>query len=201
MGERVMQAKSLFLSAIERAPEEWPTFLNQACAGYLPPRAEVERLLRAQAALGSFHEASRSSSTETVDHPSRERPGVAIGPYKLLQQIGEGGMGVVYVAEQEQPVRRLVALKIIKPGSDPDSLYRAARMRAVTAAVLRAVNESATSNQTADAEADRAMAWLTQAIASGFKKAAHMLRDTDLDALRDRTDFAKLVTTREGIRD
>jgi hypothetical protein len=85
--------------------------------------------------------------------------------------------------------------------TDAASLYRAARMRAVTAAVLRAVDESATSNQTADAEADRAMAWLTQAIASGFKKAAHMLRDKDLDAVRDRADFAKLVMTLEGIRD
>ena len=49
---------------------------------------------------------------------SLEGPGTRIGPYKLLQQIGEGGMGVVYMAEQEQPVRRKVALKIIKPGMD-----------------------------------------------------------------------------------
>jgi serine/threonine protein kinase/tetratricopeptide (TPR) repeat protein len=118
MGERVVQAKSLFLSAIERAPEEWPTFLDHACAGNVPLRAEVEKLLRAQAALGSFHEAPRSGQFETVDHSFGERLGTAIGPYKLLQQIGEGGMGVVYVAEQEQPVRRLVALKIIRPGMD-----------------------------------------------------------------------------------
>ena len=45
-------------------------------------------------------------------------PGIEIGPYKLLQQIGEGGMGVVYMAEQSQPVQRKVALKIIKPGMD-----------------------------------------------------------------------------------
>src|SRR6266849_6535787 len=48
----------------------------------------------------------------------RERPGAMIGPYKLLEQIGEGGMGLVYVAEQQQPVRRTVALKLIKPGMD-----------------------------------------------------------------------------------
>src|SRR5262249_10247564 len=47
-----------------------------------------------------------------------EGPGARIGPYKLLQQIGEGGMGVVYMAEQEEPVRRKIALKIIKPGMD-----------------------------------------------------------------------------------
>jgi hypothetical protein len=50
--------------------------------------------------------------------PIAEGPGTRIGPYKLLQQIGEGGMGVVYLAEQEHPVRRKVALKIIKPGMD-----------------------------------------------------------------------------------
>ena len=50
--------------------------------------------------------------------PSREQPGTVIGPYKLLQQIGEGGMGVVFMAEQTEPVQRTVALKIIKPGMD-----------------------------------------------------------------------------------
>ena len=54
----------------------------------------------------------------TIDRPVTERPGDTIGPYKLLQQIGEGGMGVVYMAEQNEPVRRKVALKIIKPGMD-----------------------------------------------------------------------------------
>src|SRR5579884_3627869 len=47
-----------------------------------------------------------------------ERPGTVIGPYKLMEQIGEGGMGLVFVAEQQQPVRRKVALKVIKPGMD-----------------------------------------------------------------------------------
>ena len=49
---------------------------------------------------------------------SAERPGTHIGPYKLLEEIGEGGMGIVYMAEQKEPVRRKVALKIIKPGMD-----------------------------------------------------------------------------------
>jgi serine/threonine protein kinase len=53
-----------------------------------------------------------------VGEPARERPGALIGPYKLLEQIGEGGMGLVFVAEQQQPVRRKVALKLIKPGMD-----------------------------------------------------------------------------------
>src|SRR5262249_15026344 len=57
--------------------------------------------------------------TTTADlSPAAERPGAVIGPYKLLEPIGEGGMGVVYMAEQTQPIRRKVALKIIKPGMD-----------------------------------------------------------------------------------
>src|SRR5262249_30845264 len=54
----------------------------------------------------------------TTEEPIREGPGTVIGPYKLLEQIGEGGMGLVFVAEQQQPVRRKVALKVIKPGMD-----------------------------------------------------------------------------------
>src|SRR5207248_4411968 len=55
----------------------------------------------------------------TVDAPPLvERPGTVIGPYRLMEQIGEGGMGLVFVAEQEEPVRRKVALKVIKPGMD-----------------------------------------------------------------------------------
>ena len=58
------------------------------------------------------------AASPTLDRPITEQPGTQIGPYKLLQQIGEGGMGVVYMAEQKEPVERRVALKIIKPGMD-----------------------------------------------------------------------------------
>src|SRR5216117_1513728 len=54
----------------------------------------------------------------TLDEPAGERPGTVIGQYKLLEQIGEGGFGVVFMAEQTQPVRRKVALKVLKPGMD-----------------------------------------------------------------------------------
>ncbi len=75
--------------------------------------------MRAHDEPGSFLRSRPGGPGATVDEPSvTEKPGTVIGPYKLLQQIGEGGMGVVYMAEQQQPVRRKVALKIIKPGMD-----------------------------------------------------------------------------------
>src|SRR5947209_8831245 len=61
---------------------------------------------------------SAAEPLETIYRPVAEGPGARIGVYKLLQQIGEGGFGVVYMAEQQEPVRRKVALKIIKPGMD-----------------------------------------------------------------------------------
>jgi serine/threonine protein kinase len=115
--------RAIFDRAAEIAylPER-AAFLDEACAGAPEVRQKVEALLAAHAAAGSFLESPPSGvvvdSSPTTDQPPIERHGTQIGPYKLLQQIGEGGMGVVYMAEQEQPVRRRVALKIIKPGMD-----------------------------------------------------------------------------------
>src|SRR5262249_59350912 len=61
---------------------------------------------------------SVASVVATADEPVSERPGTVIGPYKLLEQIGEGGFGVVFMAEQQRPVRRKVAVKVLKPGMD-----------------------------------------------------------------------------------
>ncbi len=117
MSDPSNQAKSIFLAALEgHSPEQWPAFLERACGGDAGLRAEVEKLLHARAELGSFHEAPRSGTT--VDAAVGEQPGAAIGRYKLLEQIGEGGFGVVFMAEQQQPVRRRVALKVLKPGMD-----------------------------------------------------------------------------------
>jgi hypothetical protein len=77
--------------------------------------------------------------------------------------------------------------------TDADSLYTAACYRAVTAAVLRAADTSPAAAHQADAEADRAMAWLTQAVAAGYKDVANMKKDKDLDALRGRTDFRNVM--------
>ena len=80
-------------------------------------RAEVESLLAVNAELGGFLETATSNLADSNgDRQRHEQAGSSIGPYKLLEQIGEGGMGVVYMAEQQAPVRRRVALKIIKLG-------------------------------------------------------------------------------------
>jgi WD40 repeat protein/serine/threonine protein kinase len=126
MGDSVNRAKSIFLAAIEKhAPDEWPVFLDGACAEDAPLRKRVEQLLRAHAQLGSFHETPEHAGGAAVDQRHAadttrlaEGPGTVIGPYKLLEQIGEGGFGVVFMAEQTQPLRRKVALKIVKPGMD-----------------------------------------------------------------------------------
>jgi serine/threonine protein kinase len=119
MANESNRVQAIFLAAIEQhAPEEWPGFLDEACAQEPALRGRVERLLRAQAQLGSFHENVAPDPAATRGEPLREGPGTVIGPYKLLEQIGEGGMGLVFVAEQTQPVRRRVALKVIKPGMD-----------------------------------------------------------------------------------
>jgi serine/threonine protein kinase/tetratricopeptide (TPR) repeat protein len=123
MADRSNQAKSIFLAAIDgHAPERWPAFLEQACAGDVRLRAEVEKLLRAQAAIGPFHEAPRLTLPAAAPERARERPGTVIGPYKLLEQIGEGGFGIVFMAEQQEPIRRKVALKVVKPGMDTNQV-------------------------------------------------------------------------------
>jgi serine/threonine protein kinase/tetratricopeptide (TPR) repeat protein len=126
-----MTERSIFLAALDRSdPADRAAYLDQACAGDSDLRRRVEDLLAAHAEPGSFLEppAGLGDATASVGDegsvdarapsPITEGPGSRIGPYKLLQEIGQGGMGVVYMAEQETPVRRKVALKIIKPGMD-----------------------------------------------------------------------------------
>jgi serine/threonine protein kinase/tetratricopeptide (TPR) repeat protein len=121
MSEPERQIISLLGEALEHSsPEERAAFLDKACAGDAGRRALVEELLRAHQAAGNFLQGNRprAEPVATVDEPLREGPGVVIGPYKLLEQIGEGGFGAVFMAEQTQPVRRNVALKVLKPGMD-----------------------------------------------------------------------------------
>ncbi|MBW3598519.1 MAG: serine/threonine protein kinase, partial [Planctomycetes bacterium] len=112
--------RSLFCEALERpSPEARAAYLDQACRGDAELRARVESLLEAHEAVGGFLQGRLPDDAPTLDAPPlAEGPGTQIGPYKLLQQIGEGGFGVVFMAEQTEPVERRVALKIIKPGMD-----------------------------------------------------------------------------------
>ena len=109
---------AIFNEAIVLASEEDRLrYLDQACGGDLQMRARVDALLHAHSEAGDFF-GGKSAVDATKILPITEHPGTVIGPYKLLQQIGEGGMGVVFMAEQERPLRRRVAVKVIKPGMD-----------------------------------------------------------------------------------
>jgi non-specific serine/threonine protein kinase/serine/threonine-protein kinase len=113
-----MSEEEIFHQALARSPEERAAYLEQACAGDPVLRASVEALLRANVGATGFLEQPAPALVATLDGPIQERPGTVIGRYKLLEQIGEGGFGVVFMAEQTEPVRRKVALKILKPGMD-----------------------------------------------------------------------------------
>ena len=116
-----MNELDIFSAAVElKTPEDRDQYLDQACGDNPALRQRIVSLLRSSNEAGSFIEspAQDFGTSITIDRPIAEGPGTVIGPYKLLQQIGEGGMGVVFMAEQTEPVQRTVALKIIKPGMD-----------------------------------------------------------------------------------
>src|SRR5437870_5442692 len=119
------RGETIFDAARQLPVEQRAAYLNQACADDVQLRQQVEILLKAHESAGDFLEeppASSPKKTIILSVPLTEKPGDKIGRYKLLQQIGEGGCGVVYMAEQEEPLRRRVALKIIKLGMDTRSV-------------------------------------------------------------------------------
>ncbi len=135
-----MSDETLFHHALEKPVAERSAFLELACAGDIALRHRIEALLRSHETPDSFlfrsdgnAEATKDSNSDQIEddagaaRPEQDRmarnstiegPGSRIGPYKLIQPIGEGGMGTVFMAEQTQPVRRTVALKLIKAGMD-----------------------------------------------------------------------------------
>jgi serine/threonine protein kinase/Flp pilus assembly protein TadD len=116
---QAMTERSLFLEALEITdPAERSAYLDRACAADPQLRDRVAQLLKAHDKPGRFMERPALALVASAEGPVSERPGTVIGPYKLLEQIGEGGFGVVFMAEQHEPVRRKVALKVIKPGMD-----------------------------------------------------------------------------------
>jgi serine/threonine protein kinase len=115
--------EEIFDAARELAPDERAAYLAERCGQDADLHQRIEGMLAADGAAGDFFKTHDAPSPTVIladasRSPSIEKPGDRIGRYKLLQQIGEGGMGLVYMAEQDQPVRRSVALKIIKLGMD-----------------------------------------------------------------------------------
>jgi len=114
--ERIRQ---IFLAIVEQPAAQWQALLNEACGTDAELCRQVALLLKAHAGGEGILDRDEAGRAPTGIHESlSEGPGTVIGPYKLLQQIGEGGMGTVFMAEQTQPVRRKVALKVIKAGMD-----------------------------------------------------------------------------------
>jgi serine/threonine protein kinase/tetratricopeptide (TPR) repeat protein len=114
-----MSERDLFINALRITdPKERAHWLDVECSGDAALRRRIDVLLEAYEHAGSLLESPPLDGGPTADLPMEEEIGAAIGPYKLLEQIGEGGFGAVYLAEQATPVRRKVALKVLKLGMD-----------------------------------------------------------------------------------
>src|SRR5262245_38979093 len=121
MPVELQRVKQVFLAAVEKSDRAArDTFLQEACSGDDELRGQVEALLaqheqasgQLEALPANFFENTGPNAVTASDSAPQDAVGSRIGPYKLLQQLGEGGMGTVYLAEQEEPVKRRVALKI-----------------------------------------------------------------------------------------
>src|SRR5262245_48044834 len=121
-----MTEREVFIAALQQEdPAQRQAYLDEACARRPELRRQVEHLLRLYEGAGSFLEEPAAEAPATgpiqgdaAQASSPEAPGTVIGPYKLLESIGEGGMGTVWMAQQTEPVKRLVAVKLIKAGMD-----------------------------------------------------------------------------------
>lgn len=119
MADSIADIKSIFGKALViESPTDRQVFLDEVCGEDPKLRAEVASLLEAHRARGGLFGDLEPSPDATTDAPAPDRPGSVIGPYKIVEQIGEGGMGTVWMALQNEPVKRVVALKLIKPGMD-----------------------------------------------------------------------------------
>src|SRR5262249_14057462 len=121
-----MTERDVFIGALQKEDRaQRQAYLDEACAAQPELRCQVEELLRLYKGAGSFLQNPAVESPSTAPAPetaerslSFEATGANVGPYKLIEQIGEGGMGTVWMAQQTEPVKRLVAVKLIKAGMD-----------------------------------------------------------------------------------
>src|SRR5262245_48426713 len=120
MASKMLDEKAIFNVARHiGSPDARAEYLRQACEAHPGLCERVQDLLRAYEEQASFLESPPPVGlSPTIDPPALESPGTEIGPYKLLEQIGEGGMGTVWMAEQSEPFDRRVAIKVIKAGMD-----------------------------------------------------------------------------------
>src|SRR5262249_19023634 len=130
--EGTMSERDLFVAALQITDQaERSAWLDRECGGDATLRQRIEVLVQALDQAGSLLEnpaVAPPASTgytgqgwpapDAGNGPVLEGPGTVVGPYRLLERIGEGGFGVVFLAEQTRPVRRRVALKVLKPGMD-----------------------------------------------------------------------------------
>ena len=136
MNDTPDQVIDLFNEALKLAPVERAGHLDRVCGTDGELRQRVEGLLRAYERAGDFpgNPVSIQHAGAPPQSPAGAGPGDRVGQYKLLQQIGEGGCGLVFMAKQEEPIRRRVALKPVKPGMDTKSVI--ARFEAERQALL-----------------------------------------------------------------
>jgi hypothetical protein len=126
--------ESVFAAALAiSGPAERAAYLDKACAGSPDLRREVEALLAAHAADNLLDRplvdlGPTGPYEPALDGPPAASVGDRVGPYRLMEQIGEGGFGLVFVAEQAVPVRRKVALKVLKPGMDTRDVVARSRL-------------------------------------------------------------------------
>ncbi len=115
-----MAESEIFHAALNLPPADRAAYLDRACGNNSELRQELESLLRAHEGSAPLlqNDPGRGQETAEILSPITEKAGTIIGPYRLMEQIGEGGFGLVFVAEQKTPIQRKVALKIIKPGMD-----------------------------------------------------------------------------------